>query len=266
MRAAAVAAVVIVFLGGGARAQEKGSPADPDVPGPPPPIVLPAPEAREPPVTPASSGEPPVESYQLPGPLAGAYRWQLTASAGVAAGGAPSYRVGGGVGLSLGGTRVELSGALGWSSSTQTVPVNPSWSGSGDTYTSADWSARAFLFELTAARRFGAFELWAGGGVHVSIPQFTATYDYLACTDLLCMGPKYPATDTDYLIGSGATAPLVGTGVRVPLFEHVLLGFDLRWLAPATSRIGDRYDVAIRTGGFAISTALTVRLGEPLAR
>jgi hypothetical protein len=189
------------------------------------------------------------------------------ASAGVAAEGAPNYLAG--VGIALGavrGIRLELNAFLGWSGATQGVPVQSSWNDDFWTYTSASTSARAFLFELTGSRRAGAFELWAGGGVHVSTPQFEATYEATRCTDLLCLGPTYQVTDTDAKIGSGTTGLLLSAGARLPLFERVLLGLDLRWLAPATSRVGDRYGVSIRTGGVAASAGITVRLGAPVPR
>jgi hypothetical protein len=189
------------------------------------------------------------------------------ASAGGAGEGAPSFLVG--LGIALGaveGTRLDLNVLLGWSAATQGVPVQASWNDGTQTFTSATTSARAFLFELTASRRIGAFELWAGGGAHVSIPQFEATYEETRCTDLLCLGPTYRATDTDARIGSGATGLLLSAGARLPVFEHVLAALDLRWLAPATSRVEDRYGVSIRTGGIAASAGLVVRLGARVPR
>ncbi|HEY6002784.1 MAG TPA: hypothetical protein VIV57_07900 [Anaeromyxobacter sp.] len=188
------------------------------------------------------------------------------ANAGGAGEGAPSFLVG--VGIALGtfeGTRLDLNAFLGWSASTESVPVQPSWNHGTTTFTSATKSARAFLFELTASRRVGAFELWAGGGAHVSIPQFEASYEETRCTDLLCLGPTYRATDTDARIGSGATGLLVSAGGRLAIFAHVLVALDLRWLAPATSRVDD-YGLSIRTGGLAASAGLVVRLGAPVPR
>lgn len=241
MRAAGILAIALALRAGPAVAQEEPpAPIPPD--GSPPPL-------------------------RLPGPGGGSYRWQLLASTGAAAEGAPSFLVGVGVALgAVGEIRFRLNAFLGWSGATQDVPVRPSWNDEFWTFTSATRSARAFLFELEGSRRAGTLELWAGGGVHVSIPQFEATYEATRCTDLLCLGPTYRVTDTDAQVGSGATGPLLSVGARLPLLDRVLVGLDLRWLAPATSRVKDRYGVAIRTGGLAASAGITVRLGARLPR
>jgi hypothetical protein len=188
------------------------------------------------------------------------------AGAGPAGEGAPTFLVGVGIALgAFGGTRLDVNALLGWSSATQDVPVQPSWNDGSRTYTSATKSARAFLLELTASRQVGAFDLWAGAGAHVSIPQFEASYEETRCTDLLCLGPRYRANDTDAAVGSGAAGLLVSAGARLPVFEHVLLGLDLRWLAPATSHV-DRYGVSIRSGGLSASAGLVVRLGARVPR
>jgi hypothetical protein len=174
-----------------------------------------------------------------------------------------------GAGLALaavGGIRIELNAQLGWSTSESSVPVEPAWSDGAQTYTAARWTARTALFELTGSRRAGSFELWAGGGVHVSWIQFEAEYDALRCRDLLCLTGADPVHDTEGNEGSGATSLLLSGGVRYPIFDHVLVGLDLRWLAPATSRIGDRFDVSARLGGFTASAGLTLRLGGRVPR
>lgn len=200
-----------------------------------------------------------------PRPRAGSYRWQLLASAGPAAEGAPGLLVGAGVALgAVAETRLHLNVLLGWSAATQHVPVQASWNDATWTFTSADTSARAFLFELTGSRRVGAVDLWAGGGIHVSMPQLEATYEVTRCTDLLCLGPTYRTTDTDAQVGSGAPGLLLSAGARLPVHERFLVGLDVRWLAPATSRVEERYALAIRTGGFAVSAGLAVRLGARL--
>lgn len=216
---------------------------------------------------PVAAQEPELQPYRLPGPGAANQRWQLTAGAGLAAQGAPSYLVGAGVAFAtFAGGRLDFTAQLGWSSRVRDVPVQPGWNVDGDTYLSAGTSPRAFLVELTGAWRAGPVELWAGGGAAVSFPQFKATYQYTACTDLLCLGPTYTATDTDWKIGSGATKPLVSMGARLPLFDHVLVGLDVRWLAHGASRVGDRYGVEIATGGVTATTSLVVRMGQPVQR
>ena len=209
--------------------------------------------------------ESPERQLHLPGPTAGRYRWNVMFGAGPAAAGAPGYLAG--VGMALGavrGARIELNAHLGWSSATRDVPVQASWNQGSQTYSSATTSARAFLFELTASRRAGAFELWAGGGIHVSTPQFEATYEETRCFDFPFCLNRGRVTDTDARIGSGAVGPLLSAGARLPLFEHVLLGVDLRWLAPATSRVEDRYGISIVTGGLAASAGVVLRLGAPV--
>jgi hypothetical protein len=299
MRSLSLVALVVALHAGMAGAQEEppatwepraANPATAEPPAREPPTAIPTPTPTStstptptptatpstPEITAAASpadavtpprAEPSPASFPFAGPGAGDYRWQLMAGVGGAAEGAPNFVVGVGIAVgTFGGTRVDLNASLGWSAMTQDVPVQPSWNGGGQTFSSASTSARAFLFELTASRRVGAFELWAGGGAHVSIPQFEATYQETRCTDLLCLGPTYRATDTDAKIGSGAPGLLVSAGGRLPIAQHVLFAVDLRWLAPATSRIEDRYGVSIRTGGFAASAGFVVRLGAPVPR
>jgi hypothetical protein len=189
------------------------------------------------------------------------------ANGGGAADGAPGFLLG--VGVAVGavrGTRLELNTFLGWSTTSRDVAVQPSWNDGSRTFSSARASARAFLFELLGSRRAGAFELRAGGGVHVSIPQFEATYEETRCSDLLCLGPTYQATDTDEIVGSGAAGLLLSAGVRLPVTERLLVGLDLRWLGPATSRVGEGYGVPIRAGGLAASLGVTFQLGAPVPR
>jgi hypothetical protein len=214
-----------------------------------------------------AAGETAVAPMPHAGPQAGDFRWQLMGSFGGGASGAPNAILGGGVALgAVRGVRVEANALLGWSARREAVPVQPSWNDDFWTFTSAGSSARNVLLELTGSRKVDRVELWAGGGVHVSFVQFEATYDSTRCTDLLCLGPTYRTTDTDAKVGSGAVGALLSAGVRYPVVDHLLLGLDVRYLFPATSRVQDRYDVAARLGGFAASAGLVVRFGAPVPR
>jgi hypothetical protein len=50
------------------------------------------------------------------------------------------------------------------------------------------------------------------------------------------------------------------------VFERLLLALDVRYLAPATSTVADRYAVASRVGGFAATAGLTLRFGGVVPR
>ncbi len=273
--------VLVLSLHAGAGAAQEEPPATSDPRPPAEKLLLAPPGATEalpsPWQPPSSTQEPPpaapargtgegVASVPVAAPHAGEFRWEVMASYGAGSAGAPNGLFG--IGLTLGsvqGVRIEANALLGWSSATQGVPVSASWNDGFLTYTSATTSARTFLFELSGSRRVGSFELWAGGGVHVSFVQFDAEYNETRCADLLCFN-TYPATDTDSKLGSAATGLLLSAGARVPLFDHLLLGLDLRYLSSATSTVGDRYSVSSRLGGVAATLGLILRFGAFVPR
>ena len=186
---------------------------------------------------------------------------------GPAAAGAPNGVLGAGLALAtLHGVRVEANAQLGWSSSSTSIDANPAWNDGFTTYSAAEWTSRTALLELAASRRKGPLELWAGAGVHVSWIQLEATYEATRCTDLLCLGQTYRVTDEDEAAGSGAVGLALSAGARVPLSDHLLVGLDLRWLAPATSRVGDPFGVDARLGGVSVAAGFTLRLGAPVRR
>jgi hypothetical protein len=252
---------------GGASAAQQGTTVAPDAPAASP-WEAPA-AAREPPRAapprPADEDLPP--AHPLVPPRAGELRWELMAGYGVAGAGAPNGLVG--FGLTLGSiqrVRVEANVLFGWSRASRDVPASAAWNDGSRTYRSATTSARTFLLELSGSRRAGPFELWAGGGVHVSFVQLEAEYDETRCWDLLCFGGSYRTTDTDSQVGSTATGLLLSAGARLPVFERLLLALDVRYLAPATSTVADRYAVASRVGGFAATAGLTLRFGGVVPR
>ena len=210
----------------------------------------------------------PPPPYRLPSPRSGDYRWNLSFEFGPAAAGAPNGLLG--LGLALGtiaGIRLETNVLFGFSSSSESVAVDPSWrSSAGTAYTSAEWTSRTVLLELSASRRQGPAELWLGSGVHVSWVQWEGSYSFLRCTDLLCFGPKVPSSDSDVTNGSGAVGLLVGAGARLAITDHVLLGLSARWLAPATSNVGAQFQRDVRTGGLAVGAGLTLRFGGAVPR
>jgi hypothetical protein len=188
------------------------------------------------------------------------------ASYGVADRAAPNGLVG--IGLTLGSiqrVRVEANVLFGWSHASRDVPASAAWNDDFQTYRSATTSARTFLFELSGSRRAGPFELWAGGGVHLSFVQLEAEYEVTRCEDFLCFS-SYRTTDTDSQMGSTATGLLVSGGARLPVFERLLLALDVRYLARATSTVADRYSVSSQVGGFAATAGLTLRFGGVVPR
>ena len=259
------------------------SPAEPASPAKPDPVAAAPPAPSDTPAAspwgaPAAAPEPPraapprpededlVPARPLVSPRAGEFRWELMASYGVAEAGAPNGLVG--LGLTLGsiqGVRVETNVLLGWSRASRDVPVSAAWNDAFYTYRSATTSARTFLFELSGSRRAGPFELWAGGGVHVSFVQFDAEYEVTRCVDLLCFS-SYRTTDTDSQVGSSATGLLLSAGARLPVFERLLLALDVRYLARATSTVADRYSVSSQVGGVSASLGLTFRFGAFVPR
>ena len=54
--------------------------------------------------------------------------------------------------------------------------------------------------------------------------------------------------------------------MRLPVFDHVLLGLSARWLAPATSRVEAPFDRAVPVGGLSIGVGIALRLGGAVPR
>lgn len=228
--------------------------------------AIPATSVLPPPAAPPLDDVPP-PPYRPPSPRSSDYRWSLSFEYGPASTGAPNGLLGVGLGLgTIQGIRIETNVLLGFSPSSESVPPEPAWNASGNSYTGAAWSSRSVLLELSASRRQGPVEAWVGSGVHVSWAQWEATYSYLQCTDLLCLGPKIPSSDSDVTAGSGAVGLLVGAGARLAILDHVLLGISARWLAPATSHVGAQFQHDVRMGGLAIGVGLTLRLGGAMPR
>ncbi len=218
--------------------------------------------AQEPPAATSDEERPPLV---LPGPSAGNFRFELMASGGAAGAGAPSVLLGGGVALgTVHGVRVEANALVGFSAASERIPVSPAWNTGFDTYDSASGSARTVLLEVSGSLRTGPVELWAGGGLHVSVLQFDARYTFTGCSDILCTR-TYPGSDTDSQVGSAGVGPLLSAGVRLPVTEHLLVGLDLRYLVPATSAVRS-FSVSSQVGGIAAAAGLTWRLGEPVPR
>lgn len=200
------------------------------------------------------------------GPDAGDFRWEAAVGFGPAGGGTPNVLVGGGAALgTIRAIRVEANVFLGWSGSSRSVPVRASWNDEFWTFTEATAGGRSVLLELDGSWKVGAFELRAGGGVHVSMAQFEARYDVTRCRDLLCFD-TYRTSDSDAKVGTGGVGLLLVAGARFPVVDPLLLGLDVRWLQPATSRVGDRYGVDERFGGVALSLGMTWRFGARVPR
>jgi hypothetical protein len=218
------------------------------------------------------AGPPAQDAAEAPAPLlragpdAGDFRWELAIAFGPSGGGGPNVLVGGGAALgTFRGVRVEANAFLGWSLSSRDVPARASWNDDFWTFTGATATGRSVLLELSGSWKAGPLELRAGGGAHVSMVQFDARYDVTRCRDFLCFD-TYRTSDTDAKVGSGGVGLLATAGVRLALIDPLLLGLDVRWLQPATSRVGDRYDVSERLGGLAVSAGVTWRFGARVPR
>ena len=185
---------------------------------------------------------------------------------GPAASGAPNGLLGAGVALgTIRGVRLELDAQLGWSSGTTSVDASPAWNDAFQTYSGGEWTARTAVFELQASRRTGPVEVWAGAGAHVSWVQFEATYEATRCSDFFCTS-SYRVTDQEGAESPGRVGLVLSTGARYAVFRKVLVGLDLRWLSPVTSRVREPFGVGARLGGLSATAGLTLRLGGAVPR
>jgi hypothetical protein len=202
---------------------------------------------------------PPDSAFRISS-TAGAYRCTVTASIGVAQTGTPGLVLGAGCGAMVHGLRLDLLLYVGAALREPSIEVNPTWNDDFRTYTAARTRSQSFLFELTGSQSRGALELWGGIGVHWTQAQLALDYDAVRCTDLLCLGPRYPVHDTDWVDGSWVARPLLAAGVRLPFTEHLLVGLEARELFTGTSRV-DGFSVSRHVGGFALTAEMALRLG-----
>lgn len=212
------------------------------------------------------AGEVPPLDPLAPPPVDGmTHRFTLSGSLGPAQAGSPSFLIGVGVGARSGPWRLDLVGSLGAHLGQDALAVDSTWGDGIHTYTSASTRTQTLLLELQATRKVGAFEVWAGAGVHFTQVQVLAGYDAIACTDFLCLGPTYPVHREDWTDGSFAAAPAVAVGARLALVEWGAVGLELRELFPATSRVEELH-VSRGVGGLTVAVAVALRLGGPWAQ